>query len=203
MATEVGPTQAAAPGIHGQPTNSCSGGIELPSRNSRTRYARVRFAPGGSHQPPDGAGVARLPQQFGTGSSATSPVTQVLSSTPGCGAQPPSARWAVASQFNPLPAACLPRQPTAPDGIHGRLGPGPAPVVRPTAVRILLVMRVSIDIGISAGQLKSRASLARSAAAAAAIAYQCDTGASHIEPVSDFPLPLLFWRRLSGTVRPG
>ena len=62
MASDVGPTHAAEPGIHGHPGNSCSGIGAVPSSHMRVRYVQRGFFPGRAQQPLDGARMHRASQ---------------------------------------------------------------------------------------------------------------------------------------------
>src|ERR1035437_5472768 len=100
MASEVGPTQAAEPGIQGQPGNSVSGSRGAPSSHLRKRYIAEDSSPSVSNSQSMARAWTAVPSWPG-GSRATRAVTQVLSSQPVCGGHPPSGNWEARSQSKP------------------------------------------------------------------------------------------------------
>src|ERR1035437_8891150 len=100
MASEVGPTQAAEPGIQGQPGNSVSGSRGAPSSHLRKRYIAEDSSPSVSNSQSMARAWTAVPMWQG-GSRATSAVTQVVSPQPVCGGHPPWDNWEARSQSKP------------------------------------------------------------------------------------------------------
>src|ERR1035438_6379581 len=84
MASAVGPTHAAAPGIQGHPGNSSSGGCDAPKSHMRTRYSAEDSSPLVANSQSMARAWTRLPS-WAAGSRATRAVTHVLSAAHGRG----------------------------------------------------------------------------------------------------------------------